>query len=136
MVAVWKRNQYFGPIFSAATDRKIIYNSIFDKNRFYKAPKIEYSFIFTKVYVNRFIRSSCRAPYAPENIVFKKTHSKFEVARFRAGRRFRSTGCDIKNILNMKISFYPRVFNTLRMRILQETKIDFFIVKNCNLPIT
>ena len=95
------------------TDGKIISNSIFDKNRFHKAPKIEYPFIFTKAYVNRFIRSSCRAPRAPKNTVFRKTHSKFEVTRFRVGRRFRLKGCDFENILYMKISFYPRVFNNL-----------------------
>ena len=126
MVAAWKKNQYFRPIFSSATDGKMISNSIFDKNRFHKAPKIEYPFIFTKVYVNRLIRSSCRAPHAPNNTVFRKTHSKFEVTRLRGNRRFRSTGCDFKNILYMKISFYPRVFNILRMLILQETKNRFF----------
>ena len=120
------KNQYFRSIFSAATDGKIISNSIFDQNRFHKAQKIEYPFIFIKVYVNRFIRSSCIAPRAPKNTVFRKTHSKFEVTRFRVSQRFRSTSWDFINILYMKISFYPRVFNTSKIRIMQETKKRFF----------
>ena len=34
-------------------------------------------------------------------------HSKFEVTRFTVGWRFRSTGCDLKNILYIKISSLP-----------------------------
>ena len=204
-----KKNQYFRPIFSDATDGIIISNSIFDQNRFHNAPQIEFNFIFMKVYVNRFIRSSCRAPRAMKNAVFRKTHSKFESTRVPDRRRFCSTDCDFKNILYWidnwywidnrlfptnetryysqqvsvnyifticfetgkwlyspfvgkiaavvksaifrlktdgestiftrrvgKISFYSRVLNTLRMQIWKTKKTIFFIVNNCNLPLT